>query len=173
VDGRDDRDAGAELEGDGDGVPDLDEGATQMRFMIIVKASEGSETGALPDESMIARMAEFHEELARAGVLLDAAGLQPTASGWRIRYSADGRTVVDGPFSEAKEIVGGYTLIQARSREEALEWARRFPNPAGPGREAEIEVRPLAALDDLGEGPAIERFRALDLPSQGPERTST
>jgi len=129
--------------------------------MIIVKASKDSEAGAMPEESMIASMATYHEELARAGVLLDASGLQPTRKGWRIKYSGAKRAVSDGPFAESKELIAGYTLIQVKSREEALEWTKRFPNPVGEGQEAEIEVRQLFDLEDFGKSEAIERFRDL------------
>lgn len=132
-----------------------------MRYMILVKATPDTEAGAMPEESMFAEMATYHEELARAGVLLDASGLKPSAKGWRIRHAGGKRTVVDGPFTEAKELVAGYTLIQVKSREEALEWARRFPNPVGPGREAEIEVRELFSLDDFESYEAVERFRRM------------
>jgi hypothetical protein len=140
-----------------------------MRFMIIVKATGDSEAGVMPPESLIAEMADYHEELAKAGVLLDGSGLQPSAKGWRVKYDGDKRTVVDGPFTEAKELIAGYTLIQVKSREEAMEWARRFPNPSIDGGEAEIEVRQLFELDDFEQGPAVERFRELDLPGQGEE----
>ena len=140
-----------------------------MRFMIIVKATEDSEAGVMPTEEAIAEMADYHEELAKAGVLLDGSGLQPSAKGWRVKYDGDKRTVVDGPFTEAKELIAGYTLIQVKSREEAMEWARRFPNPSIDGGEAEIEVRQLFELDDFEQGPAVERFRELDLPGQGEE----
>lgn len=132
-----------------------------MRFMIIVKANPDSEAGVMPQENLIADMAKFHEELQQAGVLLDASGLQPTSKGWRIQYAADRRTVVDGPFTETKELIAGYTLIQVKSRQEALEWTRRFPNPAGDGKPAEIEVRQLFELEDFAPGEAIERFREL------------
>jgi hypothetical protein len=132
--------------------------------MILVKATKDSEAGALPPESLFAEMASYHEELARAGVLLDASGLKPTAEGWRVRYDGRGqRTVIDGPFTEAKELVAGYTLIEVKSREEALEWSRRFPNPAVDGGACEIEVRPLYELEDFAGSPAIERFRELGL----------
>jgi hypothetical protein len=108
-------------------------------------------------------MATYHEELAKAGVLLDASGLQASAKGWRIRYAGDKRSVVDGPFAESKELIAGYTLIQVKSREEAMEWTRRFPNPVGPGRDAEIEVRQLFELEDFGPSEAAERFRELDV----------
>lgn len=132
-----------------------------MRFMIVVKATKDSESGAMPEEKMMAAMADYHEELANAGVLLDASGLQPSSKGWRIKYSGDKRSVIDGPFTEAKELIAGYTIIQARSREEALEWTKRFPNPVGDGRDAEIEVRQLFELEDFAPGEAVERFREM------------
>jgi hypothetical protein len=120
-----------------------------MRYMIIVKASADSEAGVMPERDLFERMGAFHEELARAGVLLDAAGLKPTREGWRIAYR-DGKPMppTDGPFAESKELVAGYTLIQVRSREEALEWTRRFPSPH-PLDEFEIEVRPLFEAEDF------------------------
>src|ERR1043165_3869748 len=120
-----------------------------MRYMIIVKGNTEFEAGAMPGDDLIAEMAGFHEELAKAGLLLEGTGLQPSSKGWRIRYSGDKRTVVDGPFAETKELVAGYTLIQTKSREEALEWTKRFPNPIGKGQEAEIEVRQIMELDDF------------------------
>ena len=132
-----------------------------MRFMILVKADKDTEAGVMPEEKLFAAMTDYHEQLAKAGVLLDASGLQPTSKGWRIKYSRDKRTVIDGPFTEAKELIAGYTIIQARSREEALEWTKRFPNPSVAGREAEIEVRQLYELEDLGPSEAIDRFREL------------
>ena len=132
-----------------------------MRFMILVKATQDSEAGAMPEEKLIAAMAGYHEELAKAGALLDASGLQPSSKGWRMKYSCAQRTVTDGPFAETKELVAGYTLIQVKSRAEALEWAKRFPNRAGEGKEAEIEVRQLFELEDFGPSEAIERFREL------------
>ncbi len=132
-----------------------------MRFMIIVKATKDSEAGVMPEEKLIAAMAAYHEALAKAGVLLDASGLQASSKGWRIKYSGTKRTVVDGPFAETKELIAGYTMIQVKSREEALEWTRRFPNPAADGKEAEIEVRQFFELEDFGPSDAIERFREL------------
>ena len=133
-----------------------------MRFMIMVKATAQSETGQMPDdETLMAAMASYHEELAKAGVLLDATGLQPSSRGWRVRYEAGRRTVVDGPFAETKELIAGYTLIQVRSREEALEWSRRFPAPFGERADGEIEVRQLFELEDFDETPNVERFRVL------------
>lgn len=133
-----------------------------MRYMIIVKATRDTEAGVMPEEPLLAAMAGYHEALMRAGVLLDASGLKPSAHGWRIRYRGSARSVTDGPFAESKEMIAGYTLIQANSREEALEWTRRFPNPAGEGVDAEIEVRQLFELDDFAPCEAIDRFRAMD-----------
>lgn len=133
-----------------------------MRFMILVKATPATEDGVMPGEALFAAMADFHEQLAKAGVLLDASGLQPSRKGWRVQYNGAQRHVIDGPFAETKELVAGYTLIQTRTREEALEWTRRFPNPAGDGL-AEIEVRQLYELDDLGPSAPIERLREIGI----------
>jgi len=131
-----------------------------MRFMIIVKSTAASEAGARPDRTLVAAMTDYHEQLAHAGVLLDAGGLQPSARGWRIRYAAGRRSVLDGPFAETQALVAGYTLIQVRSREEALEWTRRFPAPFGDGADGEIEVRPLVEIEETASGDAAGRFRA-------------
>jgi hypothetical protein len=130
--------------------------------MIVVKATKESEAGVMPSEGRFEEMATYHEELTKARVLVDASGLQPTSKGWRIRYSGSQRTVTDGPFTEAKELIAGYTVIQVKSRTEALEWTKRFPNPAGEGKEAEIEVRQLFELDDFDPSPAVERFRVME-----------
>jgi hypothetical protein len=131
-----------------------------MRFMILVKATKDSEAGVMPPEELFHAMADYHEQLAKAGVLLDANGLQPSSKAWRVKYSGDKRTVIDGPFTETKELVAGYTIIQVKSREEAMEWVRRFPNPHL--AEGEIEVRQIYELDDFGDSPAIERFREME-----------
>ena len=133
-----------------------------MRFMILVKASQDSEAGVMPTDEGIATMGRYHEELAKAGLLLEGNGLHPTSKGWRVKYAGDKVTVVDGPFAETKELVAGYTLIQCNSREEALEWSRRFPNPVGDGRAAEIEVRQLFELEDFVQGEGVAKFRELD-----------
>jgi hypothetical protein len=132
--------------------------------MIMVRANGQSETGVLPGpgDKMMADMAAYHEELAKAGVLLDASGLKPSSQGWRIHYSGGKGTVIDGPFAETKELIAGYTLIQVHSREEAMEWARRFPAPFGESTDCEIEVRQLYELDDFAPSPDVERFRELD-----------
>jgi hypothetical protein len=131
--------------------------------MILVKATRESERGVMPGEALIAAMADFHEQLAKAGVLLDASGLRPSAHGWRMRYDGERRRVVDGPFAETKELVAGYTIIQTRSRDEALEWTRRFPNPSADGGAAEIEVRQLYELDDFAPSKSIERLREIGI----------
>jgi hypothetical protein len=137
-----------------------------MRFMILVKATKESDAGVRPPDKLFAAMADYHEQLAKAGVLLDGSGLQPSSKGWRIRYSGDKRTVVDGPFAETKELVAGYTMIQVKSREEAIEWTRRFPNPTIDGSDCEIEVRQLFELEDFGESEVLDRFREIGLSTE-------
>jgi hypothetical protein len=135
-----------------------------MRFLILVKATQESEAGVMADDRRFEEMAVYHEELARAGVLLDAAGLRPTSTGCRIVWQGGRKTFTDGPFAEAKELIAGYTLIQTKSREEALEWARRFPNPGS--IDGAIEVRQLFEPEDFG--PAIEeRFRSIGALDRG------
>lgn len=130
-----------------------------MRFLIIVKATAESEAGALPDDGLVASMSAYHAELARAGALLDAAGLRPSSAGWRILHEGGHRTVIQGPFEWHEQLIAGYTLIQARSREEALEWARRFPNPRDEGLRAEIELRQLQDPEEGSPAPVANRFR--------------
>jgi hypothetical protein len=133
-----------------------------MRFMILVKATQDSEAGVMPPESLIDEMAAYHEQLAKAGILVDGAGLQSSAKGWRIKYSKNGqRSFIDGPFAETKELVAGYTVINVKSREEAIEWTRRFPNPSIDGGEAQIEVREYFELEDFGDSAAVERHRKI------------
>ena len=133
-----------------------------MRFMIIVKATKESEAGAMPRRELFAAMAAYHEELAKAGVLLDASGLQPSSKGWKVKYSGKKRSILDGPFTESKELIAGFTMIQVKTREEAVEWTRRFPNPAGEGVDTEIEVRQLFEMDDFEENEDTDRFRKLE-----------
>ena len=135
-----------------------------MRYMIIVKASKESEAGVMPEEKLIAAMGAYHEELAKAGVLVDASGLQASSKGFKVKYSGAKRTVVDGPFTEAKELIAGYTIIRVKSKEEAIEWAKRYPNPRGEGLETEIEVRRFFELEDFAPSEAVERFKKMDLP---------
>jgi hypothetical protein len=120
-----------------------------MRFMVIVKANKSSEAGELPDEKLLRDMGNYNEELAKAGVLLAAEGLQPSSKGARVRFSGTKRTVIDGPFSETKELIAGFWLIQVKSKEEAIEWVKRSPNPF-PGAESEIEIRQVFEADDFG-----------------------
>lgn len=132
-----------------------------MRFMIIVKATKDSEAGFNATPELFAAMADYHEQLVKAGVLLDGNGLQPSSKGWRIAYTGGDRTVIDGPFAETKELIAGYTLIQVKSREEALEWSKRFPNPHN--EDCAIEIRQLYELEDFGDDAAIERFREMGI----------
>jgi hypothetical protein len=135
--------------------------------MILVKATRDTEAGVMPGEDSFAEMATYHEQLSKAGILVDASGLQPSSKGWRIRYSGTGKAVTDGPFAETKELLAGYTIIKVNSRSEALEWTKRFPNPAGEGAQCEIEVRQLFELDDFGPSRSVDRFRRLDVASRG------
>ena len=132
-----------------------------MRFIILVKATKDSEAGTMPDDMLIATMATYHEELAKAGVLLAASGLHPSATGWRIHYDGETHTLVEGPFPDTEDLVAGYTLIRVASREEAMEWTKRFPNPAIDGMQAEIEVRQLIELEEFAPSDAVDRFRKM------------
>jgi len=134
-----------------------------MRFMILVKATGDSEAGKMPPESLFAEMAKYHEELQKAGMLLDASGLKPSNKGWRINYDGKKRAFVDGPFAETKELVAGYTIIQAKSREEAIEWTKRYPNPAVDGVKAQIEVREFYELEDFAQSKEVKRFEKIGL----------
>ena len=119
-----------------------------MRFMVIVKATKESESGALPKEKILADMGQYNEQLAKAGVLLAMEGLQPSSKGARVRFSGPKRTVIDGPFAETKELIAGFWLIQVKSKEEAIEWVRRCPNPFE--GDSEIEVRQVFEAGDFG-----------------------
>jgi hypothetical protein len=121
-----------------------------MKFMILVKASNTSEAGALPDERLLTEMGKFNEDLVKAGVMLAGEGLHPTSKGARVRFSGDKRIVIDGPFSETKELIAGYWLWDVKSREEAIEWVKRCPNPTGTGAETEIEIRQVFSPEDFG-----------------------
>jgi hypothetical protein len=131
-----------------------------MKFMMIVKASKDSEAGVMPGEELLSAMGKYNEELMKAGVLLDLAGLQPSSKGFRIKFSGSKRTVIDGPFTESKELIAGYWIIQVKSREEALEWAKRAPSPH-PGQDCEIEIRQFFELDDFRPSGAVDRAREL------------
>ncbi len=132
-----------------------------MKFMMIVKATKDSEAGVMPSDKMIAAMTRYNEELVNAGILLDATGLQPTSKGARIQYSGDKRVVVDGPFAETNEIIAGYWLIKVKSRDEAIEWARRAPNPYGENGNGYIEVRQLFEMEDFEPSEAVEEAKQL------------
>jgi hypothetical protein len=120
-----------------------------MRFMLLVKADKNTEAGVLPSEQLLADMGKFNEELVKAGVLLAGEGLQPSSKGARVKFSGAKRTVIDGPFAEAKELVAGFWLIQVKSKAEAIEWVKRIPNPTG--EESEIEIRQVFEAEDFGE----------------------
>jgi hypothetical protein len=127
-----------------------------VRFMVIVKASKESEAGILPDEKQLSAMGKYNEEMVKAGVMLAGEGLQASSKGARVRFSGDKRTVIDGPFAETKELVAGFWLIQAKSKEEAIEWVKRVPFEDG-----EIEIRQVFELEDFGAGEAVDRHRQL------------
>ena len=120
-----------------------------MRFMVMVRATKESEAGVLPSETLLRAMGKYNEELVKAGIMLDGEGLQPSSKGARIRFSGDKRSVVDGPFVETKELIAGFWIWQCRSKEEAIEWVKRCPNPM-PG-ESEIEIRQVSEAEDFGE----------------------
>lgn len=120
-----------------------------MRFMIIVKASKDSEAGKLPSQALLEAMGKYNEDLVNAGILLAGEGLQPSSKGARVRFSGDACTVIDGPFAETRELIAGYWLWQVKSKEEAIEWVKRCPNPM-PGAEAEIEIRQVFESEDFG-----------------------
>ncbi len=132
-----------------------------MRFMMIVKASKESEAGIMPANELIAAMTRYNEELMKAGVLLDLSGLQPSSKGSRVKFSGGKTTVIDGPFPETKELIAGYWIIQVKSKQEAIEWAKRAPAPHNNG-EGEIEIRQFFELDDFEPGPAVDRARELE-----------
>jgi hypothetical protein len=127
-----------------------------MRFMLIVKANRASEAGVLPSERMLNEMGKFNEELVKAGVLLAGEGLHPSSRGARVKFSGSDRTVVDGPFSETKELIAGFWLIEAKSKEEAIEWVKRVPNPDAGEGESEIEIRQVFETEDFGDAATPE-----------------
>lgn len=141
-----------------------------MRFMVMVKATRDSEAGVLPSQQLLTEMGKYNEELVKAGVMLAGEGLQPSSKGARVRFSGSKRTVIDGPFAETKELVAGFWLFQVKSKEEAIEWVKRCPNPM-PG-ESEIEIRQVFEPEDFGENftPELreqeERLRAQSAGAQ-------
>jgi hypothetical protein len=130
-----------------------------MRFMVIVKATRDSEAGKMPSEELLGAMAKFNEEMVKAGVMLDGNGLQPSSKGARIRFNGSQRTVIDGPFAETKELIAGYWMIQVKSKQEAIDWIKRCPNPHE--GESEIEIRQVFELEDFGQSPAVEHHREI------------
>ena len=132
-----------------------------MRYMILVKATKASEAGVMPAEDLFKAMADYHEQLVKAGVLVDASGLQASSKGFRVRYRGKDRSIVDGPFAETKELVAGYTIIDVNSPEEAKQWALKYPNPTHDGSDTEIEVRRFYELEDFEQSPSIERFEKM------------
>lgn len=121
-----------------------------MKFMVIVKATPSSEAGEMPDEQLLTEMGKYNEELVNAGIMLAGEGLHPSSKGARVRFKDSSRTVIDGPFAETKELIAGFWLWQANSLEEAIEWAKRCPNPH-PGVESELEIRQVFSAEDFGE----------------------
>ena len=119
-----------------------------MRFMVLIKATKASEAGALPDEKLLTEMGKYNEELAKAGVMLDGEGLQPSSKGARVMFDGEKRTVIDGPFADAKELIAGFWMWQVKTKEEAIEWIKRMPNPMGV--EAEVEIRQVFEAEDFG-----------------------
>ncbi|HYF35693.1 MAG TPA: YciI family protein [Prosthecobacter sp.] len=133
-----------------------------MRFMVLVKASKDSEAGAMPPESLLGAMAKYNEELVKAGILLDGAGLKPSSQGVRVKFSGGNRTVVQGPFSATGELVSGYWIINVKSKDEAIEWAKRIPfDPEHGAPEAEVEIRPFFELEDFQPSEALDHHKAL------------
>jgi hypothetical protein len=135
------------------------QGDTTMRVMVLVKADKNSEAGVLPDEKLLSDMGKFNEELAKAGIMLAGEGLHPSSKGARVRFSGNKRTVIDGPFSETKELIAGVWLWQVKSLDEAIEWVKRCPNPTG--SESEIEIRQVFELEDFGAA-ATPEIRAQE-----------
>lgn len=131
-----------------------------MKFMMIVKASKDSEAGKMPSEKLLSAMAKYNEELMKAGVLLDAAGLKESSQGWRVRLGVGKPTIIDGPFAETKELIAGYWVIQVKSREEAMEWSKRIPAPHE-FQDSEVEVRQFFEMEDFGESEAVERHKEV------------
>lgn len=136
-----------------------------MRFMVMVRADKSTEAGVMPSEKLLTDMGKYNEELVKAGVMLAGEGLQPSSKGARVKFSGDKRTVIDGPFAETKELIAGYWLFQVKSKEEAIEWVKRCPNPLEEG-ESEIEIRQVFEAEDFGDEftpelrQAEERMRA-------------
>ena len=142
-----------------------------MRFMVMVKANEDTEAGVMPSEEELAAMGAFNEQLIQAGILLAGDGLHPSSRGARVHFSGDQRTVVDGPFTEAKELIAGYWIIEVKSLEEAIEWVKRVPNPTGV--ESDIEIRQVFEAEDFDMSPELlEQNRRLREQAAAGQRSS-
>ncbi|HWF92205.1 MAG TPA: YciI family protein [Terriglobales bacterium] len=132
-----------------------------MKFLMIVKANKDSEAGKMPSQELLASMGKYNEELMKAGVLVDLAGLHPSSKGFRVKFAHGKRTVMDGPFAETKELIAGFWIINVKSREEAMAWAKRIPDPFGAGEEAVVEVRQFFELEEFEPGAAVDRAHEL------------
>jgi hypothetical protein len=133
----------------------------EMKFMMIVKANQDSEAGKMPSAELIGAMGKYNEELMKAGVLVDLAGLQPSSKGFRIKFTQGKRTIVDGPFAETKELIAGFWIIDVKSNKEARDWAMRVPELFGEGKDAVLEVRPFFGIEDFEPSEAVDRARDL------------
>ena len=132
-----------------------------MKFMMIVKANKDSEAGIMPSQELIGAMTKYNEELMKAGVLVDLAGLQPSSKGFRVKFSQGKRTIVDGPFAETKELAAGFWIIDVKSKDEAISWANRIPSPLGDIQEGVVEVRPFFEIEDFEPGEGVDRAKKL------------
>lgn len=130
-----------------------------MKFLMIVKANEISEAGVMPSAELLDAMGKYNEELMKAGALVELAGLKPSSEGFRVKFSAGKKTVIDGPFAETKELVAGFWIIDVKSREEALNWAKRIPDPFGREQEAVVEVRPFFEFEYCMEGEQLDKVK--------------
>jgi hypothetical protein len=150
----------------------IQKGNSTMRFMVIVKATKDSEAGVMPSHQLLTEMGKFNEELVKAGVMLAGEGLQPSSKGGRVRFSGSTRTVIDGPFAETKELIAGYWLWQCKSKQQAIEWVKRCPNPM-PGEDSEIEIRQVFEAEDFGAEFTLElRGQEERLRAQVDKKTS-
>ncbi len=132
-----------------------------MRFMMIVKANKDSEAGKMPSEALLASMAKYNEELVNAGVLVDLSGLQSSSKGFRVRFSGGKTSIIDGPFAETRELIAGYWVINVKSRQEAVDWARKIPATNESNEESEIEVRQFFELEDFAPGEAVDHHKEV------------
>ena len=132
-----------------------------MRFMMIVKGNKDSEAGKMPSEELLAAMAKYNEQLVNAGILVDLSGLQPSAKGFRVHFSGGKTSIIDGPFAETRELIAGYWIINVKSRQEAVDWARKIPAPFGPHEESEVEVRLFFEMEDFAPSEAIDHHKAV------------